>query len=122
MNLPFETEVAFEVPVMFANSCNVSFEKAETGKRGSRLSYTPTMLIPKPETTSLLIPGISRQKVGSSVEVRPSRMRCGRRSNPLAVGQTARPLRDLATSVILEFFAVREETAPSGTIQSNSQQ
>jgi hypothetical protein len=41
MNLPFETEVAFEVPVMFANSCNVSFEKAETGKRGSRLSYTP---------------------------------------------------------------------------------
>jgi hypothetical protein len=57
MNLPFETEVVFVVQVMFANSRNVSFEKAKTGKRGSRLSYTPTMLIPKPETTSLPISG-----------------------------------------------------------------
>jgi hypothetical protein len=51
MNLPFETAVAFVMPVMFANSRNVALEKAETGKRGSRLSYAPTMLIPKPETT-----------------------------------------------------------------------
>jgi len=64
MNLSFDGAVAFEVPVMFANSCNVSFEKAETGKRGSRLSYTPAMLIPKPETTSLLISGIFRKKCG----------------------------------------------------------
>jgi len=50
---------------MFANSCNVSFEKAETGKRGRRLSYTPAMLIPKPETTFLLISGVFRKKCGS---------------------------------------------------------
>lgn len=68
MNLSFDGAVAFEVPVMFANSRNVAFEKAETGKRGSRLSYTPTMLIPKPETTSLLILGIFPKNDGLTVE------------------------------------------------------
>jgi hypothetical protein len=53
---------------MFANSRNVSFEKAEAGKRGSRLSYAPTMLIPKSERTSLLISGIFPKKVGLTVE------------------------------------------------------
>jgi hypothetical protein len=44
-DLPFETAVAFVVLVMFANSRNVSFEKAEAGKPVSGLSYAvPTML------------------------------------------------------------------------------
>jgi hypothetical protein len=51
MNLSFDGAVAFEGPVMFANSCNVSFEKSEAGKLVSRPSYAdPTMLNTKTET------------------------------------------------------------------------
>ena len=38
-NSSFEAVVGFVVPVMFANFRCASFEKAETGKRGSRLTY-----------------------------------------------------------------------------------
>ena len=84
--------------VMFANSRNVSFEKAKTGKRGSRLSYTPTMQITKPETTPLLISVFFRPTLGQTV--------WGDGENRdylplLASPQTARPLRDSASCVII---------------------
>jgi len=60
--------------VMFANSRNVAFEKAETGKRGSRLSYAPTMINTQSEKTCLLNSCIFPKNVGLTVEpqtVRP---------------------------------------------------